>query len=90
VRPSAFPKTNTREPGYQQKICASLSFLFYRPFARPKKGQPELDAADIEEIIKWLADLWLTEDELRKIMTEDEWLKFIEQVLELAKQEIQY
>ena len=45
-----------------------------------KQPQSELTADDIEEIIKWLSELWLTEDELRKIMTEDEWLKFIESV----------
>lgn len=55
-----------------------------------RQDQPELTEKDLEEILKWLTDLWLTEDELRKMMTEDEWLKFIEQVLELAKQEIQY
>ena len=45
-----------------------------------KQAQPELTDADIEEIIKWLVELWLTEDELRKMMSEDEWLKFIESV----------
>jgi len=36
--------------------------------------------ADIEEILKWLEELWLTDEEVRKIISEDEWLKFIESV----------
>jgi len=92
VRPSAFLKTNTNKPGYQQKheTCAFISSLFSSPFGQPQQDQPELTAADIEEIIKWLADLWLTSDELRKMMNADDWLKFIEEVIEPAKQEIQY
>jgi len=43
------------------------------------KSQSYTDA-DIEEIIKWLEELWLTNEEVRKMISEDEWLKFIESV----------
>ena len=58
------------------------------PSASAKQPQPQLTKADIEEIIKWLAELWLTEDELRKIMSEDEWLKFIESVIQAIKEQM--
>jgi hypothetical protein len=88
VRPSAFLKTNTSKSEYQQETCAPLSFLFTRLFARPKKTRPQITADDIKQIIKWLADLWLTNEEVRKIITEDEWLKFIEAVIQAAKEQI--
>ena len=50
------------------------------PSVSSKQEQPELTAVDIEEIIKWLEDLWLTNEEVRKIISEDDWLKFIELV----------
>jgi hypothetical protein len=34
----------------------------------------------MQEIIQWLKDLWLTEEDLREYMTEAEWLEFIESV----------
>jgi hypothetical protein len=77
--------------GMDKSMAESLGFtqdLFTSVSAG--QNQPELTAADIEEIIKWLYDLWLTEDQLRKMITADDWLKFIDQVIELAKQEIQY
>jgi len=58
--------------------------------ASAKQDQPELTAADIEDILKWLYKLWLTNEEVRKIISEDDWLKFVEEVIELAEQEIQY
>ncbi|HUS71680.1 MAG TPA: hypothetical protein VMY06_01330, partial [Sedimentisphaerales bacterium] len=59
------------------------------PSAPAKKPQPQLTDADIEEIIKRLAELWLTEDELRKMMSEDEWLKFMESVIQTLKSQMQ-
>jgi hypothetical protein len=84
VRPSAFLKTNTSKLGYQQKTYAYLFSLVF--FVCPaKQARPQLTAADIEEILKWLADLWLTDEEVRKMITEDEWLKFIEAVIQALK-----
>jgi len=45
-----------------------------------KQPQPQVTEADIQEIIKWLEQLWLTEDELRKMVTQAEWQEFIERV----------
>jgi len=59
------------------------------PSAPAKKPQPQLTDADIEEIIKWLAELWFTEDELRKMMSEDEWLKFMDSVIQALKSQMQ-
>jgi len=42
--------------------------------------QPSVQEIDIKEILKWLADLWLEEEQLQKMFEEDEWLKFIEAV----------
>ena len=85
MRPSAFLKTNTSKLGYQQKTCAYLFSLVF--FVCPaKQARPQLTADDIEQIIKWLADLWLTNDEVRKMINEDEWLKFIEAVIQAAKE----
>jgi len=39
-----------------------------------------LTKADIEELVDWLEELWLTDEELRKAMDEDEWQEFIEAV----------
>jgi hypothetical protein len=86
VRPSAFLKTNTSKPGYQQKTGAYLSFLSYCPFVRPQHARLQLTAADLEQMIKWLAELWLTDDDVRKMISEKEWLKFTESVKQAAKQ----
>ncbi len=56
------------------------------PSIESKQARPELTADDIEQILKWLADLWLTDEEVRKIISEDDWLKFIESVTQVAKQ----
>jgi predicted outer membrane repeat protein len=56
------------------------------PSIQAKQARPELTAADIEQIIKWLAELWLIDDDVRKTISEDEWLKFIESVKQVLKQ----
>ncbi len=58
------------------------------PSMQVKQIQPEITAEDIEEILKWLADLWLTNEEVRKTIPEDEWQKFIEAVIQAAKEQI--
>jgi hypothetical protein len=46
----------------------------------PAKQQPtEIKPLDIKYILKWLDEIWLDE-EVRKVITEDEWLRFIESV----------
>lgn len=49
-------------------------------YGAAKESQSEVDQGDIEEILKWLEELWLTNEELRKLIPEDEWLKFIEAI----------
>jgi len=50
------------------------------PSALPKQPQTQITEPDIEEIIKWLEELWLTQDELRKMISPAEWQEFIERV----------
>jgi uncharacterized repeat protein (TIGR01451 family) len=64
-------RSMAESPGLTQDLFVSVS---------AKQAQPELTAADIEEIIKWLEQLWLTDDQVRKVISEDDWLKFIELV----------
>ncbi|MHC4085696.1 MAG: right-handed parallel beta-helix repeat-containing protein [Planctomycetota bacterium] len=56
------------------------------PFIEAKQARPQLTAADLEQMIKWLAELWLTDEEVRKMITEKEWLKFIESLKQVVKQ----
>jgi len=75
--------------GMDKSMAESLGFteaLF--PSAPAEKTQPELTTDDIEEIIKWLAELWLTDDDVRKMISEDDWLKFTESVIQVLKQQI--
>jgi len=39
----------------------------------------EIEKIDIKKILKWLDDIWLNE-EVRKVITEDEWREFVEAV----------
>jgi hypothetical protein len=73
-------KSMGESPGLTQEFLPSPS---------ANREQPELTAADIEEIIKWLEDLWLTNEEVRKTISEDDWLKFIESVKQALKEELQ-
>jgi len=58
------------------------------PSASAKKPQPQVTKADIVELIKWLEELWLTDAEVRKMIGEDEWLKFIESVIQALKSQM--
>lgn len=40
--------------------------------------QPQFTEEDIQDIVDWLEQLWLTDEEVRKTSTEAEWLEFIE------------
>jgi parallel beta-helix repeat protein len=50
--------------------------------AEPKTQPVQTEPPDPEEVLKWLEELWLTNELLRKMITEDEWLKFIEAIKE--------
>jgi len=45
-------------------------------------SQRQVKPIDIDEILKWLDEIWLEYDELREMIPEDEWQKFIEAVKE--------
>jgi len=81
----AFP--SAYDEGLGRSMSMGMGEGFF-PSIQAKQAQPELTAEDIEEILKWLEDLWLTNDEVRKMITEDEWLKFIESVKQAAKEQI--
>jgi len=71
--------------GMSQSMGFTEEIYSYEP---AKQVQPQLTEADIEDILKWLDELWLTDEEVRKMITEDEWLKFIEAVIQSAKEQI--
>jgi len=50
--------------------------------------QPQITRLDIEELLKWLAEIWL-DPEVREAINEDAWLKFMESVAESSKEERQ-
>jgi len=86
--PCSYGQGMGRGMGLGMSESLSLAEELY-PSTPAKKPQPQLTEADIEELIKWLDELWLTEDELRKMMSEDEWLKFIESVIQALKSQMQ-
>ena len=48
--------------------------------AEVKPAVPAITEADIDELVRWLEELWLTNEEVRKTNSEAEWLSFIETV----------
>ena len=55
--------------------------------ASAEQHQPPADDSyaeepDMEEIIKWLEELWLTDERARQVIDEDAWLKFMESLKE--------
>jgi len=48
----------------------------------PAEQTTEIKPLDIEYIIKWLEEIWLIDEELRKIVSEEQWLKFMESIKE--------
>jgi hypothetical protein len=81
----AFP--SAYDDGLGRSMSMGMGEGFFTSM-QAKQAQPELTAADFEEIIKWLEDLWLIDDQVRKMITEDDWLKFIESVKQAAKEQI--
>jgi uncharacterized repeat protein (TIGR01451 family) len=84
----AFPSAYDEGLGRSMSMGMGESLALAEGLYSSKQIQPELTAADFEEILKWLADLWLTNDEVRKVITEEEWLKFIESVIQAAKEQL--
>ena len=85
--PFAYGQTMGRGLGMSQAV--SESFVVTQvpyPSVLTKEAQPEVIEVDIEVIVKWLFELWLTNDEVRKMISEDEWLKFIESVIQSSKE----
>jgi hypothetical protein len=80
--PFAYGQTMGTGLGMSQVVNRSLVVTqgLY-PSVLTEVAQPEVIEVDIEVIKKWLIELWLTEDELRKMISEDEWFKFIESVV---------
>jgi len=60
-------------------ISAKRKALKPQPQSEPEP-QPQLTEQDIEELIDWLEELWLTDEELRQQCTEAEWQEFVEAV----------
>ena len=81
----AFPFSYGRGMGKSMGMGMGEDFF---PSIQAKQARPEITADDIEQILKWLAELWLTNDEVRKMINEDEWLKFTESVIQVLKEQI--
>ncbi len=45
--------------------------------------QPQLTEQDIQELVDWLEELWLTDEQLRQQITEAEWQEFVEAVRQM-------
>jgi len=52
------------------------------PAESVKQPPPQVNPPDIEELIKWVEELWRTDEEVRKTISEDEWQKFVEALKE--------
>ncbi|MDH4241654.1 MAG: right-handed parallel beta-helix repeat-containing protein, partial [Phycisphaerae bacterium] len=74
--------------GMGKSMAESLDLLTQDLFVSvsAEKSRPQLTADDIEQMIKWLAELWLTDDDVRNMISADDWLKFTESAIETAKQ----
>jgi len=59
----------------------SLGFTEGASLSAPAEQQQPIETVqlDIEELLKWLDELWLM-PEVREVITEDEWLEFVESV----------
>jgi hypothetical protein len=63
---------STSAPPQQQTELQS------EPQSLQPEPQPHLTEEDIQDMVDWLEQLWLTDEEVRKTNTEAEWLEFIE------------
>jgi len=76
--PFAYGQTMGRSMGMSESFFVTEGLY---PSVLTKEAQPVVIEVDIEVMVKWLFELWLTDDEVRKVISEDEWLKFIESVV---------
>jgi hypothetical protein len=51
--------------------------------SQPPEPQPQLTEEDIQQLVAELEQIWLTDEDLRSVMTEAEWLEFIESIREI-------
>jgi len=56
---------------------ASLTEVVYSPAEVEQKQSEQINQLDIEEMLKWLAEVWL-DPEVQETIDEADWLKFIE------------
>jgi len=63
-----------------QLLEETAAFYALEPITAAKSQPQEIEPVDLEELLKWLEELWLTDEQLREMISEDEWLKFVEAV----------
>lgn len=63
-----------------QLLEETTAFYALQPVTAAKSQPQEIEPVDLEELLKWLTELWLTDEQLRKVISDDEWLKFVEAV----------
>jgi len=79
----------------ERLVAKSQKFYDITPETTISAMQKALDAqkvdieVSIKEVLTWLEELWLTDAEVRKMISEDEWLKFIESVIQALKSQMQ-
>jgi 6-phosphogluconolactonase (cycloisomerase 2 family) len=66
-----------------QRLAAKAE-KFYAVRAVPQETSPiEITPLEIEELLKWLEELWLTDPEMPKTIDKDLWQKFIKSIEEI-------
>ena len=72
-------RTMTAAFASQESAAVDLSVSAEQPL---EKVEPlEVEKVDIAEILDWLDEIWL-DPEVRKVITEDEWLEFVRSIKE--------
>jgi hypothetical protein len=65
--------------GFTESLSAAAPFeLPQTELQSEPEPQPQLTEEDIQELVDWLEQLWLTDEQVRETSTEAEWLEFIE------------
>ncbi|HIJ53266.1 MAG TPA: hypothetical protein HPP66_08950 [Planctomycetes bacterium] len=78
----------------ERLAAKSQKFYDITPETTISAMQKALDAqkvdieVSIKEVLTWLEELWLTDAEVRKMISEDEWLKFMESVIQAIKEQM--
>jgi len=77
------------EGGMGRSMIESVSLTEGLSQTVSAKQQPvNVEPLDIEEVMKWLAEVWL-DPEVQEAISEADWLKFIESITETLKKESQ-